>query len=263
MQTADRHGVRPGRQPESDKLITTLLLIGMAFFTFGRESLAGPPFQTDDPEPVPLHHHEFYAFSTLDRASDGSTAQIPAFEFNLGAAPDLQLHIVGPLALLVPRQGPTEYGAGDVELGVKYRFLKETRTRPQLGTFPMLELPTGDAARGLGNGVVWARLPVWIQKSIGSWTTYGGAGYEINRAAGMQDSEFAGWLLQRELGRKLILGGELYAQTAQASGGRSTTFFDAGGYYNFTPGFQLLFMAGHTVAGERHTVGYLGLYWTW
>jgi hypothetical protein len=63
----------------------------------------------------------------------------------------------------------------------------------------------------------------------------------------MKDSGFAGWLLQRNVGKKLTLGGEIYAQSAQAAGGRSTTFIDGGGYYYFTPAFQLLFMLGHTV----------------
>lgn len=42
----------------------------------------GPPFQTDDPVPVDLHHYEFYIFGAMD----GTTAEIdstgPAFEFN-------------------------------------------------------------------------------------------------------------------------------------------------------------------------------------
>jgi hypothetical protein len=225
--------------------------------------LAGPPFQTDDPEPVPYRHYEFYSFSTMDRAGDGTTAQIPAVEFNVGAAPNLQLHIIGPLALSVPRNGPSAYGPGDIELGAKYRFVDEKGIRPEVGTFPMLEIPSGNDRRGLGNGRLWARLPLWLQKSSGPWTTYGGAGYEINRAPGMQDSVFAGWLVQRDFGRKWTLGGEFYAQTAQSSGGSGNGFLDAGGYYYFTRNFQLLFMIGHTISGPNHLVGYWGLYWTW
>lgn len=59
------------------------------------------------------------------------------------------------------------FGVGDVEVGAKYRFVRETARRPQVGVFPMLELPTGDASRGLGNGQLCARLPVWLQKSAG------------------------------------------------------------------------------------------------
>ena len=32
---------------------------------------------------------------------------------------------------------------------------------------------------------------------------------------------------------------------------------------NFKNNLSLLFMLGHTITGERHTVGYLGLYYTW
>jgi hypothetical protein len=199
----------------------------------------------------------------MDKVSDGSTVQIPAFEFNVGAAPNLQLHFVGPLVLSAPNQGNDAFGPGDMELGAKYCFMNEKGIRPQIGIFPMIELPSGDAVHGLGNGTLWARFPLWLQKSRGPWTTYGGAGYEVNRAPEMQDSIFAGWLLQRDFGRKLTLGGELYAQTAQTIAGLGSGYLNAGGYYYFNPDFQLLFMLGHTITGESHTVGYWGLYWTW
>jgi hypothetical protein len=39
---------------------------------------------------------------------------------------------------------------------------------------------------------------------------------------------------------------------------------DAGGYYHFkSPGLQLLFAYGHSVAGQTENYGYLGLYKTW
>lgn len=239
---------------------SVLALLGLA-----APALAGPPFQTDDPQPVDFHHYEAYAFGTFDHTHGGTGAQFPAFEFNVGAAPNLQLHLVVPMAYAAADGQSTQYGVGDMELGMKYRFVNESAHGWLLmvGVFPMVEVPSGDAARGLGNGSTWARLPLWIQKDIGTWTTYGGAGYTINRAPGMRDYPFAGWLVQRTLNKKWTLGGELFGQGAQEVDGRGSTYFDAGGYYSFTPGFQLLFMGGHTVAGEPHTIGYLGLYWTW
>jgi len=129
--------------------------------------------------------------------------------------------------------------------------------------FPMIELPTGDSGVGLGNGTAWARLPVWVQKSLGPWTTYGGVGYQINRAPGMKDSAFAGWQVQRKLSERLTLGTESYHAEAQEQGGRQSTFWNGGGYYNVRENVSLLFMAGHTVSGEPHTVAYIGLYSTW
>ncbi len=223
---------------------------------------AGPPFQTDDPEPVDFQHYEVYLFGTFDHSGGSTSAQVPALELNYGAAPNLQLHIVVPAAYA--SSGPN-YGIGDIELGAKYRFVQETKTRPQIGVFPFLEIPSGNGHLGLGNGSTWARLPVWLQKSFGPWTSYGGAGYQINHASGMKDSVYGGWLVQRELNKRWTLGTEFFSQSAQAIDARGSTFWDGGGYLNFPSikGLSLLFMAGHTIAGERHTIGYLGLYYTW
>jgi hypothetical protein len=221
---------------------------------------AGPPFQTDDPEPVAWHHYEAYLFSTVNRGGGVTAWGVPAMEFNIGAAPNLQLHMVIPGAYADPGGS---YGIGDIEVGAKYRFVQESKNRPQAGVFPLLELPSGNNRLGLGNGRVWARLPLWVQKSYGSWTTYGGGGYEINHAPGMKDSLFAGWLLQRQISKRLVLGTELYHQEAQSVGARQATFVDYGGYYDVRENLSILFMLGHTVTGERQTVGYIGLYYTW
>ena len=226
----------------------------------GPYARAGPPFQTDDPDPVAFRHYEAYLFGTFDHAGGSTFSEAPAAEFNWGAAPNLQVHIIVPAAYWSPDGA---FGIGDAELGLKYRFVPEKGKRPEVGVFPLLELPTGNSRKGLGNGQVWARLPLWIQKSHGPWTTYGGVGYQINHAPGMKDSVFAGWLLQRQITKRLMLGGEAYYQGPQTEGGRQSTFADAGGSYNFRQNLSLLFMMGHTVAGERHTVGYLGLYYTW
>lgn len=226
-------------------------------------AMAGPPFMTDDPAPVDYKHSEFYIFSTYDKTKDGKDTTIPAFEYNYGVLPDTQLHIVVPFVQSAPNGGPSESGLGDVEVGVKYRFVQETDTSPQLGIFPMAELATGDSNKGLGNGKTWWRLPVWIQKSWGEWTTYGGAGYVINRADGQKNYPFAGWLLQKDVGEKLTLGGEVFGRAKDTVDGQSTTIMNFGGNYKFTPDFNLLFSAGHSVSGESHTLAYLGLWWTW
>jgi Putative MetA-pathway of phenol degradation len=238
-------------------LFTSALLLSLIL---SPRAQAGPPFQTDDPEPVPWHHYEAYVFSTVNRGGGATSWMLPAVEFNVGAAPNLQLHVTVPDSYVNPG---SNYGLGDIELGAKYRFIDESGHLPQAGVFPLIELPSGDDRLGLGNGHVWARLPLWLQKSHGPWTTYGGAGYEINHAPGMKDSTFAGWLLQRQITKRLTLGAEEYYQGAETLGAQGSMFTDAGGYYNFLRNLSLLFMLGHTVAGERQTVAYVGLYYTW
>ena len=229
--------------------------------------LAGPPFQTDDPEPVDLGHYEFYVFSNLASSRGETDPSGPAFEFNWGALPNTQLHAVLSFGAILPNGESGAYGLLDTELGVKYRFISQTKTRPEVGTFVMIELPTGSYSKGLGVGRAWYKFPIWIQKDMDPWTTYGGAGYQVVRQVDYKSFPYAGWLLQRDIGEKWTLGGELWYHADEGSAtlqSGSATMFDFGGYYYFRkPAFQLLFCVGHTLVGHSETYAYLGLYWTW
>jgi hypothetical protein len=144
---------------------------------------AGPPYLTDDPEPVPLHHWEAYTFYTRDRTRSTDAVNGPAVEVNNGIAPNTQIHLIIPETYF-SQSGVSARGLGDIEAGVKYRFLQETKSRPEIGMFPQLELPTGDQSKGLGNGRTWVKVPLWLQKSYRAWATYGGGGYAYNPAPG-------------------------------------------------------------------------------
>jgi hypothetical protein len=228
--------------------------------TFGLR--AGPPFLTDDPDPVELNHWEFYTFGIGDRTPDYDLVWGPAFEFNYGLAPDTQFHLIAPVADFSSPGTGWASGYGDTEIGIKYRFVHETDWRPEIAIFPFVELPTGNGARGLGNGKTWYELPVWAQKSLGPWTIDGGGGVGLNSAAGQRSFGYGGLLLQRDLGRYLTLGAEIFQEGAETTDGRASTIANAGGYLKFTDSFNLLLSAGHSVAGERQTVWYLALYWT-
>ncbi|MGA7959293.1 MAG: hypothetical protein WCA26_19785, partial [Xanthobacteraceae bacterium] len=117
---------------------------------------AGPPFRTDDPEPVDYQHYEFYTFFTGTHISGDTSGVGPAWEFNYGLIPNGQFHIVAPLAFDSPAGGPSQFGYGDTELGFKYRFVHEDDKglRPMVGVFPLVELPPGDQGSGLGSGHV-------------------------------------------------------------------------------------------------------------
>jgi len=223
---------------------------------------AGPPFFTDDPEPVAFKHWEVYLASTLSRKKDGSSATAPHVEVNYGAHPGLQLHVIAPAAYDRPEGGPASYGYGDTELGAKVRFVEETDLRPQAGTFPLVEAPTGDSRRGLGSGRAQVFLPLFLQKSWGPWTTYGGGGWWLNPGAGNKDWFYAGWLLQRDFSKYVTLGGEVFHRTPDTADGESGTGFTGGGQVNFTERHHLLFSAGRDFSGPDKLTGYLALQWT-
>lgn len=219
---------------------------------------AGPPFLTDDPEPVELGHLELYLFALGQRVPGESSGLGPAVEFNYGVLPDTQFHVVLPWAYDRTQGLPAQGGLGDTEVGVKYRFVHETGSLPQVGVFPFVEVPTGSEDRRLGTGHARLYLPVWAQKAWGPWTTYGGAGWWRNPGAGNRNWTYAGWLVQRDLGEKLTLGAEAFHATAATSPGRASTGLNAGGQVNLSPSHHLLFSAGRTVTGVAQTYFYLG-----
>ena len=120
------------------------------FAVISSPGYAGPPFITDDPEPVDLGHWEVYAFTSGTHVRGDTGGTLTGVEVNYGAAPNLQLHVIAPLAFDSPAGGSTQVGPGDLELGAKYRFVApgEDDWYPQIGIFPLIEVPAGDARKG-------------------------------------------------------------------------------------------------------------------
>jgi hypothetical protein len=253
-------------------------MLGLVLLPGGRRAQAqGPPYQTDDPVPVDLHHYEFYVFGGVD----GTTAEIdstgPAMEFNWGALPRVQLHAILPWGVVAPSNNPvylpggvgsTYFGLTDMELGAKVAWIKETKRCPQIGSFTMFEMPTGSESKGLGVGKVWYKLPIWLQKNSGRWLFDGGAGYQVVPQTGYRDFFYTGWLVKRELSEQWEMGAEVFAHGREgyaAAQTQASTLVDVGGYYHLkrNTNEQILFCYGHSVAGQTENYAYVGMYWTW
>lgn len=233
------------------------LAAGVVMALLGGAAQAGPPFLTDDPEPVALRHWELYAASQWSWDRHGASGTLPHVEVNYGALPGLQLHLIVPAVLSMPARSPgqtspREYGLGDIELGAKFRFVEETKTHPQVGIFPVVTLPSGDAARGLGTGRAQGLLPIWIQKSFGPWTSYGGGGI---RFAAASQATVLGWLLQRQLSSKVTLGGEIYL-TGPLAGEAAQEQLNVGLIVNFSEVRHLLISAGPSFGNATRMQAY-------
>ena len=239
---------------------------GVGMMLVSGSVLAGPPFLTDDPEPVNYQYHEFYIASQMQRTADGTSITLPHIEFNDGVLPDVQLHLLAPLQLWHPEIGARHYGYGDTELGIKYRFVQESDNIPMIGIFPLVELPTGNINQGLGNGKVQYFLPVWLQKKWGAWQSYGGGGYWVNKAPDQKNHWFWGWQLQKDISEQWTLGGELFYTSAQAPSQGDSVGFNLGGNYNFSEKDHLLFSAGYglkNVSENNRGIAYLAYQRTW
>jgi hypothetical protein len=246
----------------SNRLRRSLVAIILTLVTLPHLALAGPPFKTDDPIPIGFRHGEFYFFSSAVADASGIGGIGPAFEFNYGALPDVHLHIVMPIAFSKQKNGPLHTGYGDTELGVKYRFVQQTDLIPDIATFPLVEVPTGNEAKGLGDGKPQVYLPLWLQKDIGNWTIYGGAGYWINPGAGNKNWTFSGLLIQYNFASDFFLGAEIFHQTPSTNSTPQNTGIHIGGGIPVGLNSQLIFSAdaGNGITSYKHFAYYVGIY---
>jgi hypothetical protein len=239
-------------------IAASLFFLMMCFGT----SWAGPPFRTDDPEPVEYKHGEFYLATQYEKDKDVTSGTAPHVELNYGIAPDTMLHLIAPYAFIKPEGASTQRGYGDTEVGIKYRFINAEEDHFMAGTFPLVELPTGDSDKGLGAGHTMYFLPLWLQKSWGPWQSYGGGGFWRNPGAGNKDYWFFGWQAQREISKILTLGTELFSQTRTTEDGKSRTGYTLGAIVNITDDHHLLFSGGRDFHGDNRFSAYAAYQYT-
>jgi hypothetical protein len=237
--------------------ILTLIMYSLCIQT----SNAGPPFLTDDPQPVNFKHWEYYISSVNTLHPNVWSGTSPHIEVNYGLIPNLQVHLLLPMNYNYPLHRSTDFGYGNTEFGVKYCFIHETEDSPQIGIFPIVEIPTIRNPE-FSDGKTQIFIPVWAQKSWGKLTSYGGLGYGINPGINNKNWIFTGWEIQYDFSPKFMLGGELYYHTADTIGSRSLTAFNIGGSVNFTQEFHFIFSLGHSLINDNFISSYIGLLWT-
>jgi hypothetical protein len=219
---------------------------------------AGPPFVTDDPEPPPPGGWEINVPFVLERASGSTEIDAPLFDLNYGL-PDIQLKLEVPIKIAHEDSNGTVAGAGDLLIGVKWRFFNSEKSQVQLGVYPQMLLPTGNHARGLGEGRTAFVLPLVAQKSWDKWTLYGNVGFWWKTAAEARNYVYAGAVLERDINERLTLGAELFGNSPKERGGRSDVAFNLGGSWKLSTHVNLLFAAGRDIVGDTTAMAYVGL----
>jgi hypothetical protein len=252
---------RKGDLPPGQRFSPALPVLAAALF-LAVSLRAGPPFFTDDPETIAFRHWEFYVASAQTGTALDYSGTAPHFEVNYGFVPGTMVHLIVGAGFDLPRHGRVRYGLGDMEIGVQHRFLDETKARPMVGTFPLIVVPTGSSRSGLGSGRLQAFFPLWVQKSWGPWTTYGGGGFWINPGPGNKDYWWFGWEVQRDLSRSVTLGGEVFAGTPSGEGEPGTTGFNIGAMISLGDGAQALLSAGRDLHGPDTFFCYVAYYLT-
>jgi hypothetical protein len=255
-----KSGIRIANRNQPLKL-TILVKLRPIFITWSLMlasiARAGPPFVTDDPEVPPVGGWEINIPFTLQRTPGTTDIQAPLFDLNYGL-PNIQLEFDVPVAVVKDNLG-TAAGLGDILLGIKWRFFEDKHLHIQLGTYPQVFAPTGDAKSGLGNGRPTYELPLLAEKSWDKCTFYGETEYWLQTAPGQRNYWFLGAVLQHDITDRLSLGLELFGNTQKQSGTRPDVAFNIGGSFKLTEHLNLLFTGGRDIYGDTKAMLYLGL----
>src|SRR5580692_1849014 len=210
-------------------------------------AMAGPPYQSDDPQPTDFGHFEIYTFDKGTSGRSGSSSA-SGLDFNYGAAPDLQLTAAVPFGYDAPSDGPSAFGPGNVELAAKYKLIHQDTFGLDVSVFPRIFLPSGSAT--IGDNHVSLLLPIWVQKDFGpKWSAFGGGGCTFDEISAADFCQ-AGTVLTYQLLPKLQIGGELFHQTADRQGTPAATSLGIGWRYDVTDNYHLL---GYVRRGIENT----------
>ena len=234
-------------------IIRLLAPVLIACAVWAAPAAAGAPFVTDDPG-TPEHFEIDLAIQGTHVAGQTS-GFAPSLEVNYAAADNVQLHVLVALAFNHVSGDRTRWGAGDTELGVKYRFLEADSGAwyPAAAVFPIVGLATGDDDRGLGTGHTHAFLPLWLGKEVGDWQYFGGGGYGINPGRGNRNYLFLGIGATRKITDELRLGAELFRFSKTEDDGKDAVGFNLGGIYDISETHHILISAGRGLHNASET----------
>lgn len=237
---------------------TKLRLLALTFAIFATPALAGPPYVTDDPIPPEVGEFEIYTFAAGTHGRDGTEGEA-AFDINYGLAKDVQFTVGLPLEFEDADGARADAGTGDVELAVKYMFLKqhEDGSGVNVAFYPSMTLPTG--SHRFTSDKVGAFFPIWAQKDIGPWSIFGGGGYHINPGVGNEDFWEEGIAVTRQMSQRLNLGIEFFHEGKDEFGGKSATGMQIGGEYELNDHWALL-AAGGPLLSHRAETGHYTFY---
>jgi hypothetical protein len=241
--------------------IRALVLGALSITTFG---IAGPPLETDDPDTPGPRRWEVNLSSPFATRDDTWLFQ-PLLDINYGVGERVQLKLKPRAVVLDEPGGDVKAGAGNIQVGVKWRFLEQKYHGVSVSVYPQADFnPPGNSVdRGLvGEGTQFF-LPFQIQRMFGRTKVYAEAGY--NWREKQIDEWVMGLAVEHSLSERFRLVGELRTVSDQDYGDYDF-FFNAGFKWTFHEHITLLASAGRTLAesrGEGAAVfSYLGLQFT-
>ena len=150
-------------------------------------------------------------------------------------------------------------GFGDLTPAIKWRFKDETKSSPQFALGYQVKLPTASVSQGLGTGrtdhIVWLSSA----KSFKRLQAFSNVGYNFLGHDGSKNNLFYGLGMSYQATETLIVGAQLFGNTANAQGGTDELAWGLGATYNYAPDQSFLFQIGRSMKGFSDLNLYAGL----
>jgi hypothetical protein len=241
------------------------ILLGLAVVSLGATIAAaqgGPPYYTNDPG-TPGHLDWEINLGYMPFYFQGqSVSHTPDVDINFGVGSRLQLTYENAWLRVHPPAAKTEFGLGQSNPGVKWRFYDAGEGRLSISMFPQFFLNNPDDAvrRGITPASQTFELPLEFSRKVGPVDVDFEVCYDIVHKGA--NGWISGLVVGRDITHKLEFDLELYNQgTFHPSQNQPT--IDFGGRYKIHSPIIFLFMAGRSLmpssSKQTYFLGYFGL----
>jgi hypothetical protein len=177
-------------------------------------SQGGPPFVTDDPGTPGNRRWEINLAFTFEARGPERTFETPLLDANYGLGDRVQLKVEVPWVVRRAEGGETDQGAGNVLLGVKWRFSEVAKNGVSIATYPQVEINTSlsSARKGLAEKETGLLLPLLFQRQLGPVLANVEIGHLFRR--GRKGEWIFGLALGHEFSEKVEVAAEIFATTS-------------------------------------------------
>lgn len=240
------------------------IVLTLFFFLAVASALAqgGPPYYTNDPGTPGHLNWEINLGYMPFLYSDQSVTHTPDVDINFGVGDRIQLTYENAWLRVHNPMSATEYGVGQSNPGVKWRFYDAGESGLNISVFPQLFLnnPNDAVRRGITPASESFLLPFEFSKKFGPVDVDYEIGYQFVHKG--PNGWLTGLVVGHEFTPKFEIDMEVYNQGIFHPSGNQPTI-DFGARYKIHRPVIFLFMAGRSLEAARsnqsYFLGYFGI----
>ncbi|BDI31018.1 hypothetical protein CCAX7_30690 [Capsulimonas corticalis] len=190
----------------------------------------------------------------------GSESQtLPAVNLAYGLTNNIEIG-TGVAAASVRNSGSSRVtGFGDTTADIKWRFLEETKSAPQIAIDYTVKVPTAGVSNGLGNGKYASTFGLAAAKSYGKYGLGLAASYNLPGTAAAKNSWYYGAALTFQATERTSIGAQIYGASPGAPGARTDMGYVIGLNHTYATDQNFSLQVGKSERGFSDLTVYAGL----